>query len=172
MLQLQNDRRAVNILASVIMMHKLTPIFDLDGVLLDASHRQNCNPDGSLNLAKYIEDATYNNVMQDKALPLLQLVHDLNTMGIEYHIATARPLCQGTQDKLSELKVNYKVAIHRGDRESNDTRKDYALKVQGILDNWEQEEYQQMMLIDDNLDNLRHVKGLGLATCQIEWNHH
>ncbi len=171
-MQFKNEAASVAKLLTVILEKGLTPVFDLDGVLLDASHRQACNPDGTLNLEQYIKDAYYENVMDDKSLPLIGLVGALNNLGMEYHIATARPLCQGTKDKLKRYDVNYSKAIHRGGRDSGDNRRDSVLKVEGLKEQFTPEQHKTMMLIDDNLVNLNAVSQLGLATAYIPWNGH
>jgi len=54
------------------MTIKNITIFDLDGTVLDSSHRQATKPDGTLDLAKWFENATPEKIFQDKVLPLAQ----------------------------------------------------------------------------------------------------
>ena len=60
------------------------PVFDIDGVLFDATHRQATLPDGSLNLEKYRELATPENIAKDRPLPLIGAapLHNLLQMWI------------------------------------------------------------------------------------------
>ena len=44
-------------------------IFDLDGTVIDSSHRQATKPDGTLNLEHWFENATPDKIAQDRILP-------------------------------------------------------------------------------------------------------
>ena len=45
-------------------------IFDLDATVIDSSHRQITKADGSLDLAAWKKNSTYDKVMRDRLLPL------------------------------------------------------------------------------------------------------
>ena len=66
-------------------------IFDLDGTTIDSSHRHATLPDGTLNLAKWIENSTPEKIFQDQVLPLGKLVSKLGKKHYTI-ICTARVL--------------------------------------------------------------------------------
>ena len=52
------------------MPYKKIHVYDLDGVLVDTSHRYRNKPDGTIDLDYWIENRTAEKIAQDKLLPL------------------------------------------------------------------------------------------------------
>lgn len=129
------------------------PVFDIDGVLFDATHRQATLPDGSLNLEKYRELATPENIAKDRPLPLIGAAHALNVAGVDYLVCTARLLCDGTRKLLADHGVK---PVHIFGRTGEDGRKDYILKVEAL-----KTIKRPPILVDDNLANLEAIAGIG-----------
>ncbi len=73
-------------------MKKQITIFDLDGTVIDSAHRTPNNPDGTLNLAAYMEKHTPENVMRDTLLPLARLIRAAYENGAYVVILTARDM--------------------------------------------------------------------------------
>ena len=71
-------------------MIKNISIFDLDGTIIDSSHRQMVKADGTLDLAKWFEFATPEKIFQDKVLPLAQQVRKRQKRGDYVMVCTAR----------------------------------------------------------------------------------
>ena len=71
-------------------MIKNISIFDLDGTVIDSSHRQMVKPDGTLDLEKWFEMATPEMIFQDKVLPLAQQIRKRQKAGDFTIICTAR----------------------------------------------------------------------------------
>ena len=71
-------------------MIKNITIFDLDGTIIDSSHRQATLADGTLNLAKWIENSTAEMIFQDKVLPLATQVRRRQKAGDYVMVCTAR----------------------------------------------------------------------------------
>ena len=71
-------------------MIKNISIFDLDGTIIDSSHRQMVKSDGTLDLAKWFEFATPEKIFQDKVLPLAQQVRKRQKRGDYVMVCTAR----------------------------------------------------------------------------------
>jgi ATP-dependent protease HslVU (ClpYQ) ATPase subunit len=69
MFTLQNTKKSAIDLAATLIVSKRVPVFDMDGVFANATHRQICNSDGSLNLDKYREMSTLDHIMKDEVLP-------------------------------------------------------------------------------------------------------
>jgi len=170
MLKINNTRTQALSLARSIMSSGVTPVIDLDGVLLDATHRQNCNPDGSLNLTAYRKNSTPEKIARDKPLPLLAMVHEFNANGYKYHVATARVLCESTAKLLAVNKVNPMVAMGRNGE--NDNRKDYILKTDHLVSKFDQRQRENMILIDDNLANCKAVIECGLKAVHVNFEGH
>lgn len=166
-LKVLNTIQTANALTAHILSNpKIIPVFDLDGVLLDASHRISLNQDGSLNLDKYRQDSTLNNILQDKNLPLMATIHALNEAGRAYHVATARVLCKGSKTLLKQRGINPAIAISRGE---TDSRKDWDLKVRGVQDAFKPEQFKKIMLIDDCPSNCdAFVNALGAWAINVD----
>jgi len=75
------------------MINKIQ-IFDLDGTVIDSSHRQlYCPTSGDLNLANWIANSTPEKVMADSLLPLADFWHHIINNTNDYiMICTARVL--------------------------------------------------------------------------------
>jgi hypothetical protein len=71
-------------------MIKNISIFDLDGTVIDSSHRQMVKPDGTLDLAKWFEMATPEMIFADKVLPLAQQIRKRQKAGDYVLVCTAR----------------------------------------------------------------------------------
>ena len=68
----------------------MTIIFDLDATVIDSSHRQLANLDGSLDLANWRENCTQEKIMRDSLLPLADGMRDFISRGWHVIICTAR----------------------------------------------------------------------------------
>ena len=64
--------------------------FDLDHTVIDSSHRQITRPDGSLDLAAWIQNNTRENIMGDSLLPLAAQWRRVDRKGATIIICTAR----------------------------------------------------------------------------------
>jgi len=73
-------------------MVKNISIFDMDGTIIDSSHRQATKPDGTLNLAAWIENATPEKISKDIVLPLAQQIRKRQKAGDYVLICTARQM--------------------------------------------------------------------------------
>jgi FMN phosphatase YigB (HAD superfamily) len=71
-------------------MIKNISIFDLDGTIIDSSHRQMVKSDGTLDLAKWFEFATPEKIFEDTVLPLAQQVRKRQKRGDYVMVCTAR----------------------------------------------------------------------------------
>ena len=71
-------------------MIKNISIFDMDGTIIDSSHRQATLPDGTLNLPAWKENSTPEKIFQDKVLPLAQQIRKRQKAGDFTIICTAR----------------------------------------------------------------------------------
>lgn len=72
------------------MTIKNISIFDLDGTVIDSSHRQATLPDGTLNLEHWFENATPEKIFDDTVLPLAQQIRKRQRAGDFTMVCTAR----------------------------------------------------------------------------------
>ena len=88
-------------------MIKNISIFDLDGTIIDSSHRQMVKPDGTLDLAKWFENATAEKIFADKVLPLAQQVRKRQKAGDYVLVCTARNMTFADFEFLQNLQRSY-----------------------------------------------------------------
>ena len=62
-------------------MKKKIAIFDLDGTVIDSSHRTPNKPDGTLDLEGYFELRTRKNIFKDTLLPLAEKMKEMYAAG-------------------------------------------------------------------------------------------
>ena len=87
-------------------------IFDLDGTTIDSSHRHATLPDGTLNLAKWIENSTPEKIFQDTVLPLGHLVNRIGKKAYTI-ICTARNMSDADFEFLMDNGINVDKIISR-----------------------------------------------------------
>jgi len=170
MLTLKNTSNIARNLAASLIVAKRVAVFDMDGVFADASHRQICNADGSLNLDKYREMSTMEHVTKDVALPLIEAIHILQEQNVAFHICTARVMCENTLAWLKAQNVNPKSIMSRCSE--TDNRRDYHLKTTNLQSRFSHEQLKNMVLIDDNVANCKAAKRLGMAAINIPFTGH
>lgn len=171
MLQLDNCNDNVAELLNTIHSYRL--FVDLDGVCIDATHRQILKPDGSLDLAKYRENSTAAKIRKDKPLPFLQglqwAVNRDHFHGVS--ICTARVMCTYTRrwlDKRGALPSD--IISRQGDR---DIRRDHVLKHAGITERvTTKAKLRRSVLIDDNMNNIEMAHELGMLAIHVPFEGH
>jgi hypothetical protein len=142
-------------------------IWDLDGTVIDSSHRYSTLANGDIDLPKWIADNTRANIEQDKLLPLARLMRSNYRMGDIVIICTARVL--GTWDKVyladhgikAQFILSRAIGDNRGDAEMK-RQKLFALfaDLQIPFARWTR----NATLYDDNLGVLDMAKKLGIRT--------
>lgn len=154
-------------------------VFDLDGVLLDARHRQKvwsqedaqaglCEPNqvGALDLNHYIANCKPELIHLDEALPLMSMVEYLNRRSITYHVATARVLCSDNMDLLARKAISAQQFLCRdGD---HDRRRDCDLKRDKLIHAFGRDYLRGMALVDDCLANCEMADSLGMLAFHVE----
>lgn len=179
---LHNTHQNARLLAVNIIQSGVVPCFDLDGVLIDASHRQNvynkadyiagrCSSSdiGVLNLSKYRENSTAEKIARDQAMPLLAAVKILNQNNIGYHVVTARVACMNTRKLLLNMGITPLSIMSR--ESEQDHRRDARLKTDHLV-KFDQRQRENMMLIDDNKKNCLAVQAIGLKAIHVPFEGH
>ena len=103
----------------------ITYIFDLDHTVIDSSHRQHTKPDGSLDLENWKENCTRNKIMQDKLLPIADIMRHVYNKGHDVIICTARVLSEHDLEFLQKHDLRYNALLSRIE---GDNRKDDIMK--------------------------------------------
>ena len=142
-------------------------IWDLDGTVIDSSHRYSTLENGDIDLPKWIADNTRENIERDSLLPLARLMRSNYRMGDIVIICTARVL--GIWDKVyladhgikAQFILSRALGDNRGDAEMK-RAKLLALfaDLQIPFARWTR----NATLYDDNLGVLDMAKKLGIRT--------
>ena len=142
-------------------------IWDLDGTVIDSSHRYNTLENGDIDLPRWIANNTRANIEQDKLLPLARLMRSNYRMGDIVIICTARVL--GVWDKVyladhgikAQFILSRELGDNRGDAEMK-RAKLFALfsSLNISFANWTR----NATIYDDNKGVLKMAKSLGIRT--------
>tara|TARA_Y100001956_G_scaffold8909_1_gene7602 strand:- start:83 stop:556 length:474 start_codon:yes stop_codon:yes gene_type:complete len=142
-------------------------IFDLDGTVIDSSHRQNTLPDGSLDLAHWIENNTVEKILADSLLPLAEKMRSVRSAKDTVAVITARVIQDADLAflKRNDLKFDYLYSRAEGNHTSDDLLKKRAIlklarKLQRSM-NWMRK---NTVFFDDNLEVLGIMDSMGIKT--------
>ena len=145
-------------------MKKPIFIFDLDGTTIDSSHRFTGTAEGKVDLAKWIEDSTRENIFKDTLLPLAKFMKSLMKQNANVWICTARNMKQDDFDFLAHHGIKAKTILCRKD---GDHRADAEMKIAKLkrLFNLKQFQNSEKIMFDDN-PTIRHElkKEVGINT--------
>ena len=143
-------------------------IFDLDETVIDSRHRTPNNPDGTLNLAAYIERHTPENVARDTLLPLANVMRDLIARGEKVWILTARDMMQCDYDFLAQHGLTAAKIMSRDQCRSAKHYKsgdgEYKRKWLAPLRNLKQFAKAHFIMFDDAKPVLSTMRKMGI-TC-------
>jgi len=142
-------------------------IWDLDGTVIDSSHRYSTLANGDIDLPRWIADNTRANIEQDKLLPLAELMKSNYRQGDIVIICTARVLGVWDHCFLAEngIKAHFilsrAIGDNRGDAEMK-RQKLFALfaDLKVPFSRWSKSAW----LYDDNQGVLNMAEKLGIRT--------
>jgi len=137
-------------------------IYDLDGTIIDSSHRIKLREDGSLDLEHWKQNSTKEQIFKDDLLPMYwQLVADYKEGNIIV-ICTAREMGKWDLEYIHSMGIYYDYIISRP--KNNDTI-DHVLKKTQLQKFWNLKQFRNLFksFYDDNLNNLKSVKELGMC---------
>lgn len=142
--------------ASPIRRDNLIFIFDLDGTVIDSSHRQ------GESLADWFAMNTRENIFKDVVLPLGKRITDLYQRGYKVLICTSRSLSKDDLEYLQDIlyvPFGVKLISRRfGDQTPSFTMKKKKLSY---LENFKHSREKIKILIDDEEQNLLSFEELG-----------
>ena len=138
-------------------------IFDLDKTVIDSSHRFSGNAEGKLDLAKWIENSTRENIFKDSLLPLAKFMKALIKAEKNVWICTARNMKKADFDFLAFHGLNAKIILSR---KEGDNRNDAELKTAKLkrLFNLKQFQSMEKIMFDDNENVRKELEKIGIKT--------
>lgn len=93
-------------------------VWDLDGTVIDSSHRHVNKPCGNIDLDHWRANSTREKIMRDRLLPLVHKMRDEERAGKLVVICTARVMTRHDREFLRVNKVPWNVIICRDEGES------------------------------------------------------
>ena len=141
---------------------KNVTIFDLDGTCINSEHRQATLPDGTLDLAHWIENATPEKIFGDTLLPLAQEVRRRQKKGDFVIVCTARQMQDADFEFLMNEGINPDMILSR---KVGDNRADGELKANQLrrLFNLRQFKNANKVMFDDASSVRSTLRKLGIA---------
>jgi phosphoglycolate phosphatase-like HAD superfamily hydrolase len=143
-------------------MIKNISIFDLDGTIIDSSHRQMVKSDGTLDLAKWFEIATPEKIFEDKVLPLAQQVRKRQKAGDFVMVCTARNMTDADFEFLQNEGIcpDKIVSRPKGNMEADGILKAKQLRS---LFNLKQFQKASKIMFDDAASVRSSLRKIGIA---------
>ena len=146
-------------------------IYDLDGTIIDSSHRATHDENGNIDLSDWKAKSTKEMIFKDDLLPMYwQLVADYKKGNIIV-ICTAREFGKWDLEYIHSMGIYYDYIISRP---IGLNTIDHVLKKNQLRHFWNLKQFKNLtkLFFDDNWDNLESVKELG--QCHIvdarKWN--
>lgn len=145
-------------------------IFDLDGTVIDSSHRAEHDENGFINLPLWKEKSTKDFIFQDSLLPLYAKLQQVYKNGDMVILCTARELNKWDYEYIHAHNIYYDRIISRPI--GNNTKDDELKKAQcRYLFNLPQYRDIEKWFFDDNWRNLDALADLGAVVSHADqWN--
>jgi hypothetical protein len=151
-------------------MIKRIHIYDLDGVLVDTSHRYRTNPNGTIDLDHWMLMRTRKNISKDRLLPLAKQYANDNLRDDTYVIiCTSRAWhVDDIEFIVGRLGAPDKLIM----RPENNWQPDDVLKLQALKSFFQLKQFRDIpkTFWDDNRRNLNAVSLLGVRTIHVQSN--
>lgn len=149
-------------------------IFDLDGTVIDSTHRQASHPDGTLDLEHWVENSTPALIERDTLLPLADVMRAAIMRGDDVIICTARVLAEADLDFLERRGLYVPDILSRpeGCNWPDPVLKSLLLKMycQDNCLNW-QLFLKTAIMFEDAKPTIELLRGKGLTVYDaVEWN--
>lgn len=132
-------------------------IFDLDGTVIDSSHRQ-LHENGRLNLDHWRANCTAEKIAQDKLLPLAFQWHRLNQRGAFIIVCTSRVMSEHDYQFLYDNHLHADIIYSRphGVELSSPDLKEQLLRAH-------RETWDKHVMFDDEQPVIQHMNKIGIA---------
>ena len=139
-------------------------VFDLDGTVLDSSHRALINEQGGINIENW-RTHTREQILGDVELPLAQFMRDcIADKNIRVWICTSRNLAEPDMELLEKLGIRGADLILSRDKKDN--REDVSYKLAKIKKriNLPSVKQREKIFFDDRADIRKAMSELGFIT--------
>ena len=139
-------------------------IFDLDGTVIDSTHRQATKADGSLDLDHWFANNTAEKIMADSLLPLAKSLRAMIALGHKVIICTARAIQPADKIFLALNRLPYDALLHReiGNMESDASLKIRLLETYFIAEGFNCAADAKAIMFDDNLKVIDAMLSIGI----------
>lgn len=140
-------------------------IFDLDGTVIDSSHRKATLPDGSLDLDHWIENCTPEKIARDSLLPLAGYMRAVFPQR-ETLVCTARVMSDADYEFLFDhgLQADAILSRPRNNHLPDGILKEYLLRGHATARGMAWDEFAATSIMyDDNASVINTLRGAGLA---------
>lgn len=139
-------------------------IFDLDGTVIDSTHRQATKADGSLDLDHWFENNTQEKILRDSLLPLAESMRALASIGHNIVVCTARAIQQADKLFLAINRLPYNTLLHReiGNMEGDASLKIRLLETYFIGEGFNCAADAKAIMFDDNLKVIDAMVSIGI----------
>lgn len=141
-------------------MEKLVIAWDLDGTLIDSSHRTAYMEDGSYNIENWKNKSIPEYINKDSLLPLSEMYFEFKKTGFTQICVTARDMTSYDFDYLKNKGLEFSLVLHRKDSEELD----YVLKDKKLQDFFKEKGRIPFMAFDDKDANLDVFDKYGFRT--------
>ena len=145
-------------------IEKLVIAWDLDGTLIDSSHRQRIVK-GEFDLDYWLKHCKEEFIMKDSLLPLSQIFYEFQKTGFTQICVTARVLREADFKFFEKYNLNFDMIIHREDS----LELDEVLKDKKLQDFFEKEGLIPFQAYDDKEENLKVFDKYGFRTFQASY---
>ena len=135
-------------------------IYDLDGTIIDSSHRIKLKDNGSLDLEHWKDNNTKENIFSDSLLPLYWQLRSDYINGDIVILCTARELTKWDWEFIHSMGIYYDYVISRPKGKNTP---DHLLKKSQLRYLFNLKQYRNLhkSFYDDNENNLTAIKSLG-----------
>ena len=143
---------------------KMIAVFDLDGTVIDSSHRALTNENGGINIENW-RTHTREQILNDSELPLISYMRDcIKNPSVRVWVCTSRNLSRADYDLLDNLGIRGADIILS--RDKNDNREDVPYKIAKIRGklNLPSVRKRERVFFDDRADIRQAMARLGF-TC-------
>lgn len=143
-------------------LKNLVIAWDLDGTLIDSSHRCSFDSDNKFDLKYWLDHCTSEFISKDKILPLYEVFQEFSKTGFTQICVTARILGEDDYAYFKKHNLKFDMILHR----ENSQDLDSILKSKKLKDFFELNNYVPFMAYDDKEDNLKVFDNFGFRTFQ------
>ena len=148
------------------VMKRLVIAFDLDGTLIDSSHRSGVREDGKFYLEDWIAKSTWEYIQQDTLLPLYHFYYAYKQAGFTIIAVTARELSDADYRYFEENNLEFDFILSREDSK----QLDHELKNGKLAEFLSKENRIPHLFYDDKDDNLEVARKYGFSPMKAQYH--